>query len=479
MPKKNIALIVLDAVRADHVSCYGYQRTTTPNIDRLASEGVRYEHAFSNSNWTGTAHPPIFTGKLPSNSGIYTGELSFSDDTTSLAELLKKSGYRTFATSSGAYIRKDHGYDRGFDVFQQTHRFRPTLDTISKLVKENPYRKQMLFSLIRGSDDKTLYKFESLKDFIDSDNGPFFAFFNCKTAHSPYNPPRSYKSMYCPDLKRPKFEFLERLYDMTGKKTQELPGVDIDKCRAEPGSFMTDKYSLTQEEWKIIKSWYDGAIRYLDYRIGRFVEALRNRGELENTYLIITADHGEMFGEHGLTQHKYSLYDTLLQVPLIIRPPNPTDGRVLSDRVSLIDLFSTILDMADSKIPDRPHSRSLLPLRDNEFDGYTFAEIGNQGTEAMQRRHPNWTPPKYQAGPLQSIRDDKFKLITSPDGYVELYKWSDDPKEEIELSNEFPDVSQKMLNKLRSETTEMRMGSERENIEDESLKKTLEYLGYR
>jgi arylsulfatase A-like enzyme len=97
MSSKNIVLIVLDAVRADHLSCYDYQRTTTPNIDRLASEGVRYEHAFSNSNYTGAAHPPIFTGEVPSNSGLYGGKLSFDNNKTLLTELLKQSGYRTFA----------------------------------------------------------------------------------------------------------------------------------------------------------------------------------------------------------------------------------------------------------------------------------------------------------------------------------------------------------------------------------------------
>lgn len=479
MTSNNVVLIVLDAVRADHLSCYGYDRTTTPNIDRIASEGVRYEHTFSNSNWTGAAHPPIFTGELPSNSGIYSGDLSFSEDTTLLTELLKESGYRTFGTSAGAYIRQGHGYDRGFDVFQQTHRIRPTLDTVGKLFKESPYRKQVLFSLNRGPDDKTLYKFESLKKFIDSDDDPFFAFFNCKTAHSPYNPPRPYKSMYCPELSRPSYEFLERLYNTVGMQTQKLSGADINKCRTDPGQFMTDEYNLTQDEWDVVKSWYDGAISYLDYRIGCFVDALRKRGELENTYLIITADHGEMFGEHGLTQHKYSLYDTLLHVPLIIRPPDPIDGRVLSDRVSLVDLFATILDMTDTNISDRTHSRSLLPLRDEQFDGYTFAEIGKQDTEALQRRHPNWAPPKHQIGPLQSIRDDEFKLIESPDGHIELYRWREDPGEETELSDEFPDVSQNLLKQLRSETSDMRTESEHEDIESESLRKTLEHLGYR
>jgi hypothetical protein len=102
----------------------------------------------------------------------------------------------------------------------------------------------------------------------------------------------------------------------------------------------------------------------------------------------------------------------------------------------------------------------LLPLRDEQFDGYTFAEIGKQDTEAIQRRYPNWIPPKHQVGPLQSIRDDEFKLIASPDDYIELYRWREDPGEKTELSNEFPDVSQSLLNQLRSETSDMRTESE-------------------
>jgi len=479
MSQKNVILLVLDAVRPDHLSCHGYRRRTTPNIDRIAEDGVLYENAFSNSNYTAEAHPPILTGQLPSRSGCYGGNRALPDGTELLSERLQAAGYRTFATSAGAHIRRGRGYDRGFDVFHETHAIRPTLGAFRKLLSDRAYRKQAAFALTAGPDDKTLYKFETLREFVDADADPFFAFLNCKTAHFPYNPPRPFKSEYCPDLERPSYEFLERLYGAAGLRTQSHPDLDIENCRQNPRKFIGDTRSMTEQELELVRSWYDGCIRYLDHRIGRLVESLRASGTLEDTYLIVTADHGEMFGEHGLMEHKFSLYDTLLRVPLVVRPPGGADGRRLDHPVSLADLFATILAVAGAPTPDRPHSRNLLPFDDEPRHEHVFAEVGRKSYDVISDADPAYEPPPEHAGPLQSVRDEQFKLIVGQEGHAELYDWREDPGEREDLSDSRPETVAELSAVLEAETDDMAAEAADEEQVSDSVKETLEHLGYR
>lgn len=477
MSRPNVILLILDAVRPDHLSCYGYHRRTTPNIDDIAAEGILYENAFSNSNYTAEAHPPIFTGRLPSRCGCYGGDCSLPKETDLLSERLQAAGYRTFATSAGAHIREGRGYDRGFDVFHETHRFRPTPETARKLLKERAYRKQAAFTLTRGPDDKTRYKFETLKDFVAAAD-PFFAFLNCKTAHYPYNPPRSFKSEYCPDLERPRYEFIERLYEAADAQAQRHPDVDIENCRRNPVVFMTDTHSLSKQGLEGVKSWYDGCIRYLDHRIGQLVESLRASGTLDDTYLIITADHGEMFGEKGLMAHRFSLYDTLLRVPLVIRPPGGGDGRRLEKPVSLIDLFATILETAGTPRPDRPHSRNLLPFDNEGEQEHLFAEVGQGSYETPTEVDSTYEPAPKHAGPLQSVRDERFKLIVGPE-HTELYDWREDPGEQDDLSDSRPETVAELSAVLEAETGDMTAEATSEDQVSDSVEEALEHLGYR
>lgn len=473
MNRPNIVLIVMDAVRADHLSCYGYDRDTTPELTQLADKGVLYENAFSNSNYTAEAHPPIFTGLLPSRSGAYRGNLSLPSNMKLLSERLHDSGYRTFSTSAGSHLRKERGYDRGFDTFQETHRIQPKIGTLQKLIREKPFRDQFKYTLSKGPDEKTLYKFISFEYFRKSNPEPFFAFFNCKTTHSPFNPPRPYKSEYCPDLQRPKYEVLEHLYSALGRQPQSLPDdVDVEQCLNAMNVAQAEDSS--EREWDVVKAWYDGSIKYLDSRIGELVTQLDQEGLLNDTYLIITADHGEMLGEHGLGAHSHSLYEELLRIPLIIRPPTGENSLRITDRVSLIDLFATILDMADISVPDREHSQSLLPFQEGIDHEYTFAEVSK-----VQGEYSNWTLPSNVRGPLQSIRDDMFKLIRSGNGNVELYNWREDPAEQTDISSEFPDVIDEMTDEIKKNTKRMDESEKVDEIDDEVLHESLKHLGYK
>ena len=165
----NILFLVTDALRIDHCSTYGYERETTPAMTRLAEEGVRYNNAFAPSIWTPTVHGAIFTGKYPSHTGIYANSLGIPDELETLSEALKGQGYRTFAASAGAHIRESRGYARGVDEYVETRRINPDLGFAQKVLSDRSFAKQVGLSLTRGPDDKTWYKYDRLKRFIDDE----------------------------------------------------------------------------------------------------------------------------------------------------------------------------------------------------------------------------------------------------------------------------------------------------------------------
>lgn len=476
----NILLVVLDAVRADHVSAYGYDRPTTPTIDQLADDGVLFEHAFSNSNWTGTAHAAMFTGLLPSQSGIYGANQSFSSDIRTLPERLHDAGYRTFAVSAGAHIRRERGYHRGFDTFKETYRIRPSRGFIRTFLTDPSMRRQTAYSLTRGPDKKTLYKFDALKRWIAEDKEtPFFAFINAKTAHNPYNPPRPYKSMFCDELNRPRYEFVERLMEALGQQGQQIEGGDIERVRSLSREFpvIGGAFEPTEAEWEIVRAWYDGAIRCMDDRLGDLLGWLDGEGMLEDTCVIVTADHGELFGEHGLEKHNYSAYEPLLHVPLVIKAPGCEGCVRIESQVSLIDLFPTLLEFADIRPPKSDVAASLIPFDDGKYHEYTFAEIGRKPAKPIRRHHPEFDASEYGV-PTQVVRNDTYKLIRTGNNDRELFEWKDDPDEERDLSCERQDIVEQLESVLEETLGPLIDEERRETVDDPRLKRQLEDLGY-
>lgn len=488
METPNIVFLVLDAVRADHVGCYGYDRETTPNIDAIADSAVRYTNAFSPSIWTPTVHAAIFTGTYPSHSGIHGTALGIREDLETLPETLQAAGYRTFAASAGAHIRQDRGYDRGIDEYVETRRITPDLGSLRKVLTDRSFAKQVVFSLNAGPDDKSLYKFDRFERFASrcaSDGDPFFGFVNVKTAHSPFNPPRPYKELFCKDLERPRWEAIERALGALGRQPQSIRGFDDEDIRrvAHSGGdeVMAGEIDLDEAEWDVVEAWYDGAIRYLDERVGSFVERLRSLGVYEDTLLVITADHGDNFGDHGLTGHSFSLYDSLLHVPLVVSPPGAeSPGRTVDNQVSLLDLHPTFLEVAGETPPENEFATSLVPFDDRQFHEYTFAEYA--GYEApksrLERKYPNMDT-AHLARTLQAVRDDEYKLVVGSDGTAELYAWRDDPGETTDLSEAEPDVVEALRDVLEESLAELRTDADLEVPEDPDLQAQLEHLGYR
>jgi arylsulfatase A-like enzyme len=403
------------------------------------------------------------------------------EDINLLSELLSEAGYSTFATSAGAHIRSERGYDRGFDEFHETYRVNASKGFIRTLLRNRSAGKQLLFSSVSGHDNYTLYKFDQLKQWLTSVDDPFFAFVNCKTAHSPYNPPRPYKQYFCNQLERPRFEFTERLLERLGKHPQSVNGLDADRLHDLSWKFpiLADSIDPTDEELDVLTAWYDGAIRYVDDRIGNLVRFMRSHDIFEDTHIIVTADHGELFGEHELQKHWYSVYEPVLHVPLVLHPAlnSSSEQGNISTPVSLIDLYPTILDIADAHVPDRPNAARLTPTGTPPSDRYLFAEVGSKSPDPIKRHHPSFDDRGY-GKPLQSARDDEYKLIRSADGDTELYRWRDDPAESNDRSAAEPEVVNELKAAIEAALSPMNDSPLEEDITDPALKSHLEELGY-
>jgi|GEM_PF-1175624 len=494
MTKPNVLFLVLDAVRTDHCSTYGYERETTPTMTALAEDGVTYDNAFAPSIWTPTTHGAVFTGRYPSHTGIYGNGLAIPDDLETLPETLQREGYRTFAASAGAHIRAERGYARGVDDYVETRRIAPDAGFVRKVATDRSFARQVGFTLTRGPDDKSRYKYDRLQRFVAdavADDDPFFGFVNAKTAHSPFNPPRPYKGMFLDGFDRPRWELLERAIGATGREPQDLSGHDIEKLREvshDAGdNVLTGNAEMTEAEWDVIRSWYDGAVRYLDDLVGELVAFLRAQGAYEDTMIILTADHGDNFGDHGLASHIFSLYDTLLHVPLVIKPPasaggsadGSVAGRTVDEQVSLVDLHPTMLEAAGAPAPDYGPSESLYDFADRRYHDHTFAEYaGFDGpVRRLQRKYPEFDAERY-ARSLQAVRDDEHKLIVTEDGDRELYAWREDRYERENLVDERPDVADALEGVLRETLDPLDSPGNFRTPDDPELEDQLEDLGY-
>ena len=411
--RPNIVLIVMDTVRADHLSCYGYHRKTTPNIDILAKRGVLFENAFSPATWTPPSHASIFTGKYPFQHGTFGRNVKFKEK-ISIATVLQHYGYRTIGITDCGLLSSLTGFNKGFDIFINTSEI-PLLNP--KFIKAKI--KDVIRTLIRGRDKHTYRINEILKEVLTKiirKKKPFFLFINYFDAHVPYYPPRPFRNKF--KWNDPDIDYRRIKYIANGAAKQD---------------FLRRKVNISKKEWEAVASLYDSELAYLDYRMGEFIGFLEKQGIFDDTFLIITSDHGEYFGEHGLAGHVLSLYDEIIHVPLIMVYPDVIPGRTrISHIVSTLDIFSTVMDIAGVKLAhmDKLPSVSLHPFEDRKIREFIFAESDYAVPE--EKRIP--TIHKR----CKCIRTESYKYIYSPES-EEFYDLVADPSEQTNLAHKCPE----------------------------------------
>lgn len=414
----NILVIVVDTLRADHVSSYGYERDTSPFIDSLAQEGIRFENAISASSWTQPSHASMLTGRYSYDHHAETQPLDNTYPT--IGEVLQKNGYRTGAFSGNTlFFTRRQGFGRGFLHFEDDY-----LSVSDAFLNSSVYgflfdfyglRKVLNYEGVPTRRFAADINRSALK-WIDRDPAkPFFVFINYFDVHDPYTPPEPYRGKYA-----------------------SIPN---------PGGLINgfmERYhpELTAEQLQSEIDAYDGSISYVDDQLKDLIAQLNRRGLLENTILIVTADHGESLGEHGLLQHSASLYLQEIHVPLIVWGRGLPANTVIDTPVSTTGLPSTILSLVGA--PDDPFpGPSLAPLifSENAPENWPdpIAEVA-QFSGAAEQNPSTHGEMKSVVGPqLQYIIHEKFG--------EELYDWRSDPEETINLVNE--PASQTMLQVFR------------------------------
>jgi arylsulfatase A-like enzyme len=424
----NVLLIVLDTVAAGHMSLCGYDRNTTPNLVELAEHGIRFHSAQAAAPWTLASHATMFTGR-------WTHELSLGWNTPldgvhpTLAEYLGARGYATAGfIANTSYCGSDSGLGRGFTRYQDYIFPGFTAFNMSVLVNRAVKWIQSLVSFLDDHDivharphlEPQLARFtfdrkdaatvnRELLDWLagrTQTERPFLAFLNYKDAHDPYFlPPGRTRRFGDAPADRREYELIDDWYDF-------------------------DKRSLSRHDLALVTDAYDDCIAYLDEQLGMLLHELGQRGLLDKTWLIVTADHGESFGEHaGIFNHGMSLYQTELHVPLVIVPPGGcATAQIVKDAVSLRNLAATIVDVlgfeSGSPFPGNSLARfwcdrrapAPLPLAPSEVALAELTEVPRQA--ALKRGGWTYIRHEYEAS------EELFHLV---DDAKEQRNQADDP----------------------------------------------------
>ena len=426
--KPNVILISLDTLRADHVGCYGHFRDCTPNLDRIAGEGVVFENAYAQAASTLPSHKSILTSLYPASLRS-EGRSMLDKRRVLLSEILLNEGYRTAMFGHGlGWVTPVFGFDQGFDTYIIPSRKMIPRESTAEAVTDHA------ISFIRRHSDRAFFIFLHYGD-IHSDWGDL-----------PYDAPEPYRSMFLgPDSIKPE--------DLTTRMSGSIYLAEVNRGRFEPSA----------RELETLRALYDAGIAYTDNEVGRLGALLEDLGLAENTVLVIFSDHGERFGEHGKMLHGW-LTREVARVPLIMKfPRRALAGRRVAGQVQLIDVVPTLLEFIGIERREEMRGRSVLTA---------IEEGGGTG------------PAFTDAGTKYAVRSEGWTLAHDFEtGETQVYNTANDPDETTNLAGRFPD-REKALGAtlgawLEAAEAEKLEGSEGEKARvTEALRKRLESLGY-
>ncbi len=393
--KLNLLIISIDTLRADHVSCYGYDEETTPHIDQLAYQGHLFTNAYTTMPTTLPAHASLFTSLYPTQLSTRRNGAKVPAEATTLAEILESSGYATAAFVSATIMDARYGLNQGFHTYDEA--MGPGMQIAAK----------------------TLAKATAW--LMNHRDGPFFLFTHFFDPHTPY---------YAPEDFRNKFDAPNR----------ETPPEFV---------FLSNPSQFTPHLVRKVIAAYDAEIAYADWAVGKLISELDRLDLGKHTLVVLVSDHGESLDEL-ITRYGYAfdhgefLYEHQLRIPLIIRMPE----RVIKERnivhtspVSIVDVMPTILDMLQIDPPGLMAGQSLIPMLHKE-------KVAHDPIFSEMREFK--TPPKpYLAGSDYSIIDDKWHLIFSTIRGTELYNLLDDLSEISNLRRERKET-EALIKKLKS-----------------------------
>jgi arylsulfatase A-like enzyme len=403
-PPRDLVLITISSLRADHVSCLGYQRNTTPHFDAFCKESILFRNAFATSGWMMPAHGSIFTSLYPGLHGATHIDNSLRDEHYTLAEILRDNGYYCVGFSCNPRLNRERGFAQGFDIYDDY--------SVSVMLDSLAFENEQALDINKQRTNSFIND-AAIGWLRNNTHKPFFMFIHYYDNHWDYLPPSPYRELYDPKYDGP------------------INGTEI--AREPLFSNPPSKRDIQH-----IIALYDGQVRQTDDDLGEMLKYLQDNGFLKNSIVIILGDHGEQFYEHGHTSH-HGVYEELIHIPLaVFIPGTQSKGKIIDSFVSQVDILPTILDYLKIPVPDTCQGRSLKPLIEGQVEAvreFVFAE--------------------YTGGAIPNcyaVRSARYKCCREGDSGPFIYDLTDDPGEQRKIPpDNFPDevrVLQKQLEEL-------------------------------
>ena len=450
-PPSRILLVTIDTLRADHLSAYGYPRPTSPVLDRLAAEGVRFDRPAVQWPKTGPSFTSMFTATYPKDNGVVRRiGTPVPAEFTLLAEKLSAHGFATGAVVSNGAVASDFGFDQGFDAYVETWK----LDGAGG----DPNRATRV-------TDEALRVVEGF-----GDDRPYFLWVHYLDPHFPYTPPPEFADRFVGD----------DLFDPT-----ERIDIDYDRRRKQMNGIGWEKVLEGRDDLAFYKARYDAEILYADSEVGRLLDALGVDDGGERTLVVVTSDHGESLGEHlYYFDHGRFGFQTCLRVPLIFHYPGVLTPRVDTEPVELLHLAPTLLDFAGvdlagarwgqgESLVDRLMGAAGAPSPDLAFSEAGYGEAGAWQRVVQDRRYKL----------VRARSPNAQQWLGGPGQPWVLYDLEADPGETVNRARELPEETQRLRRALLDwlETERFPLGAEASSEEGEMesrTRKQLEALGY-
>ena len=451
-PRPNIVFILIDTLRPDHLPVHGYARPTAPHLSALARESALFTQMYAQAPSTRPSVATLFSSLYPVVHKVHDNQDYLSDSAVVLAELLRDTGYRTFAVSANANVSPTFGYGQGFDTFLVWKTESALRLTTGGRLAENALGTTRLASLLREHGE-IVPRADAITDLtLDwvarHPSGPMFLYVHYIDPHYPYRAPEPWN----------------RRFD-AGREPPRRAG-DVNPLTLVSGGPHPDHVAQILDQ-------YDGEILFTDHHVGRLLDGLRAQGALQDAIVIVTSDHGEEFFEHGQIGHGKSLYDEVLQVPFMVRWPGHIAPAVHQNGRGLIDVTPTLLTLL--KIEPRP-----------EMQGVSFAADLTGARDAPSGRK---FFAQVVAGhfAMEMVREERYKLIRHlrgpRAGEEEVYDLGRDPLERTNLGKLAPRQALALREELALFNTYVRQSAtlvraERVGKLDGDTQRALRSLGY-
>ena len=481
--KKNVILLTLEYLRADKIGILGYEKKTTPNLDVIFKRGILFSRAYSVSSWTAPSISALLTSTYPL---MYDGDVTMNKR-TSIAEVLRNNGYTTIGLPFHPFLSSFYGYDKDFDRFKDgikeknTKGMKPiptALNKIRKYIRKVSYKFDKLF---KSREKTSLYKIWrtikilnsgfTLSKMALSDYPKIGERLNkeilmqLKNAHQPFFLWAHYLDTHPPLLPPKKFS--------RGIGILSKIMVNVKRSIA---MFENREDAFKPKDLEKLSNLFDMEVKYLDFCIKNLIDELNDLGVLENTYVIITADHGTQFLEHGRIENAIELYQELVHIPLFIMGPD-IPCKVIERPVSHIDVSPTILDLLNIDKPKSFLGKNLLSNDTNARE-----EIGVFCEEGQSERGESI---QTELGIIKlNKKSMKIAYITENRSYIfrnngknELYDLIKDPMERNNIINEEREMAEKFLEKIKGHLKVITSRNKDDDIIN--VKKVIKKLKYR